>query len=306
MYFVLDRSGSMAEDDKWDTIRLAVADTMRAIGPRANFGAAVFPGPSTVDECATGVEVMGVRQGDPPSAAGQDGPAVIALLQATNTAAGGGTPTSATLKAILPGLTMLKGNTFVILATDGGPNCNNSARCSVSSCIPNIEQSPGCDVTTNCCVPPDGTPSNCLDDTATIAAVNSLKAAGIPTYVIGVPGSGPYATLLDQLATAGGTAQSTGAARYYPVDSTDQAAFLKTIKSVAAKVTATCTYQLKGSPDPSQVNVYFDEKVVPQDPVNGWKISGGTLTLVGTSCQQVLDGDVLDVRIIAGCPTVVK
>jgi hypothetical protein len=306
MYFVLDRSGSMQEDDKWDTIRLAVADVMRSIGPRANFGAAVFPGPSSVDECATGVEAMSVRQGDPPTGTSQDGPTVTALLAATNSAAGGGTPTSATLKFLLPGLTALKGKTFVVLATDGGPNCNNAASCSIATCIPNIEGAAGCDATTNCCAAPNGDPSNCLDDTATIAAVNNLKAAGIPTYVIGVPGSGPYAGLLDQLATTGGTAQATGATKYYAIDSTDQAAFLKTMKSVAAKVTATCTFTLKGTPDPSHVNVYFDEVVVPQNPVNGWTIMGGTITLVGTACQQVLDGDVLDVRIIAGCPTVVK
>jgi hypothetical protein len=52
------------------------------------------------------------------------------------------------------------------------------------------------------------------------------------------------------------------------------------------------------------VNVYLDEAVLPHDPVNGWKIDGGTVTLLGTACDRVLSGDVLDVRIITGCPTV--
>ena len=43
MYFVLDRSGSMGESDKWDRVRLTVARLMRGLGPRANFGAAIFP-----------------------------------------------------------------------------------------------------------------------------------------------------------------------------------------------------------------------------------------------------------------------
>ena len=306
MYFVLDRSGSMQEDDKWDTVRLTVADVMRDIGPRANFGAAMFPAPSSVDQCATGGEVMSTRPGDPPNGTTKDGPTTSALLTATDIAAAGGTPTSATLSALLPKLHSLTGKTFVVLATDGGPNCNDAAMCSVATCIPNIEGASGCDTATNCCAPPAGTPANCLDDTATIAAVNALSAAGIPTYVIGIPGSGPYSAVLNALATAGGTAQTTGTSKYFEVDTTDQAALLTALKTVAAKVTATCTFQLKGVPDPKEVNVYFDEKVVPQDPVNGWTISGTTVTLVGTSCQQVLAGDVLDIRIIAGCPTVVK
>ncbi len=306
MYFVLDRSGSMAESNKWTTVRLAVADVVRAIGPRANFGAAVFPAPSNVDQCASGVEVMSVRRGDPASTSGLDGPVTTALLSATAAAANGGTPTSATLNALMPKLAQLKGKLFVVLATDGGPNCNQAAVCSIAGCMPNIEGIAGCDATTNCCAPPKGTPSNCLDDQATLAAVNKLKAAGIPTYVIGIPGSAPYAALLDSLAIAGGTAQTTGSSKYYRVDSTDQTVLLTALKSVAAKVTATCTFKLQGNVDPTLVNVFFDEVVVPQDTTNGWTMTGGTITLQGTSCQKVLNGDVLDVRIIAGCPTVLK
>jgi hypothetical protein len=306
MYFVLDRSGSMADSNKWTTVRLTVADVVRSIGPRANFGAAVFPGASNVDQCASGVEVMSVRRGDPKTTDGLDGPVTTALLQATAIAATGGTPTSATLTALMPNLAALKGNLFVVLATDGGPNCNQMANCTIADCIPNIEGAAGCDSTTNCCAPPKGTPSNCLDDQATIAAVNKLKAANIPTYVIGIPGSAPYANVLDALATAGGTAQTTGTSKYYRVDTTDQTALLAALKSVAAKVTATCTFKLQGNVDPTRVNVLFDEVVVPQDATNGWTIADNTITLQGTSCQQVLNGDVLDVRIIAGCPTIVK
>jgi hypothetical protein len=306
MYFVLDRSGSMSQDDKWTTVRLSVADVVRAIGPRASFGAAIFPGNSGTDQCTSGIEVMSVRRGDPPAAKGVDGPVTTALLTSTAVLAKGGTPTSATLTSLTPKLTALKGQVFVVLATDGGPNCNTAASCTIQGCLPNIEGVPGCDAVTNCCAPPMGTPTNCLDDKATLAAVNKLKAAGIPTYVIGIPGSGPYAALLDSLAVAGGTAQTTGTSKYFRVDTTDQTALLGALKSVAAKVTATCTYKLQGNVDPTLVNVFFDEAVVPQDNVNGWTITNGTITLQGTSCQQVMNGDVLDVRIIAGCPTVVR
>ena len=52
------------------------------------------------------------------------------------------------------------------------------------------------------------------------------------------------------------------------------------------------------------MNVYLDGAVLPQDPTNGWKIEGSKVTLLGSACAKVLDGDVLNVRIIAGCPTV--
>jgi hypothetical protein len=38
--------------------------------------------------------------------------------------------------------------------------------------------------------------------------------------------------------------------------------------------------------------------------MDGWTLDGATVTLLGASCQQVLSGAVLDVRVVAGCPTV--
>jgi hypothetical protein len=158
----------------------------------------------------------------------------------------------------------------------------------------------------NCCAPPAGVFESCLDSAATTSAVAALKAAGIPVYVIGLPGtSNPiYANLLDQLAVVGGTALPTSP-KYYRVDSTNSDVLLNALKKIAAKIVATCEFKLTMPPaQANQVNVYFDEIVVPADPVNGWKIDGQTVTLLGDSCKKVLGGDVLDVRIITGCPTV--
>jgi hypothetical protein len=124
--------------------------------------------------------------------------------------------------------------------------------------------------------------------------------------VIGLPGTGTpaYANLLDQLAVAGGTSLPTSP-KYYRVDSTNSDVLLAALKKIAAQIVATCEFKLTTVPaQPNQVNVYFDEVVVPADPVNGWKIDGQTVTLLGDSCKKVLAGDVLDVRIITGCPTV--
>jgi hypothetical protein len=303
LYFVLDRSGSMSENNKWDTIRAVLADIVTKIGPRARFGAAVFPDPAS-DNCTPGVEVMSLRQGDSP--AGKPGPTRDALMQSTWIPAGGGTPTASTLSSLIPKLKGLPGKTFAILATDGGPNCNGAFTCTVDQCIPNIENTLGCPPggPPNCCTQlPDG-PYACLDTAATTSAVASMASAGVPVYVVGVPGSGPYAGVLDGLATAGGTARP-GEPRYYAVDTPDQAALAAALSKIAAKITATCTLHLDNPPpDENKVNVFFDGKPVPQAGPDGWTLSGKIVTLLGASCQKVLDGDVLDVRIVAGCPTI--
>src|SRR4051812_8982188 len=43
LYFVLDRSGSMNDLDKWQTVRKVVGQTLDSLGTRANSGAALFP-----------------------------------------------------------------------------------------------------------------------------------------------------------------------------------------------------------------------------------------------------------------------
>ena len=39
---------------------------------------------------------------------------------------------------------------------------------------------------------------------------------------------------------------------------------------------------------------------------DGWTYASQTVTLEGASCQKVLEGEVLDVRVVAGCPTIEK
>ena len=303
LYFVLDRSTSMNDGDKWMTIRTVLSQVAMRLGPRGRFGAAVYPDPATND-CAPGVEVLAPRPGDSP--AGIAGETTKALIHATNVPAIGGTPTAASLSRLTPRITSFGERTFVILATDGGPNCNGAAACGIPACIPNIESIDGCAPNggTNCCDPSLFGPLQCLDADPALAAVAALRDAGVPTYVVGVPGSGPYGGLLDRLAEAGGTARA-ASPKYYRVDSDDAAAFAQALGAVAAKITATCDLTLSPAPeDPSEVNVYLDDAVVAQDPVDGWKLDGSTVTLLGKTCDRVLAGDVLNLRVIAGCPTV--
>lgn len=313
IYFVLDRSGSMNESQKWTTVQQVIFSVIVGLGPRADFGVTVFPDPSQ-DECSAGREVIAKIGGDPYP--GQAGPTAYAFLQTLGQIdAFGGTPTAATLQQLASVLATRPGKTYVVLATDGGPNCDGSASCTAAMCTDNIEAAQGCPPggPPDCCADPSlGGALACLDSQPTIDAVSALAKAGVPVYVVGlptVPGQPEvpaYVNLLDQLAQAGGTARS-GEPQYYAVSTTDAAALRTALASIAARITGTCTLTLDTTPaEPALVNVFFDGRPVPQAGPNGWTVSGATVTILGTSCQAILSGQVLDVRVVAGCPTVTQ
>lgn len=60
-------------------------------------------------------------------------------------------------------------------------------------------------------------------------------------------------------------------------------------------------------PDKSLVNVYLDTTLVQLDPVDGWSwVDDTTVELAGEACEKLKSGDVLQVQVVAGCPTSVK
>jgi hypothetical protein len=309
LYFVLDRSGSMNEDQKWPSVITTMGNLAVDLGPRANIGAAVFPDPTSSDTCGPGLEIFPTTPGDPTP--GQVGPTSTRLLEILGAIdASGGTPTAVTLTALAGHIQALGGKTFVILATDGGPNCDATLMCGADQCQPNLEDDVDCAPGgPSCCTPDTGGNESCLDSAATIAAVGALAASGIPVYVVGVPGPGPYeepGQILDQLATAGGTARASEPL-FYQATTTDQSELQAIFDQVAAQATASCTLTLNNvPPDPTEVNVFLDEQPLPQSGANGWSLDGQTVTILGESCTEVLNGTVLDVRVVAGCPTVTR
>jgi len=308
LYFVLDRSGSMNESGKWTSVNHALFGLVTALGPRANIAAAVFPNPNSVDSCASGLEIFAPARGDSP--AGTSGIVETAFLRAIGSVPpAGGTPTAATLEALYPRLVELSGQVYVVLATDGGPNCNQAAQCDAVDCTVNIESYPGCTPggPPNCCASGSvGTALDCLDGNATVHAVSTIAAAGIPVYVMGMPGSEPYVNLLEALAQAGGTARASSPL-YYAVGTADEASLLQALSSIAAQITGSCTLTLSSiPPDPSLVNVFLDEQPLSQSGPDGWSLAGAVVTILGASCQQILSGSVIDVRVVAGCPTYIR
>lgn len=307
LWFVLDRSASMAADGKWQQLRSVVLDVVLRLGPRIRVATSLYPRAGQSDQCARGRIALEPRDGDRP--AGSRGATWHALQQVLAASdPEGGTPLSATLEVVGEAIASRNddGRHVVVLTTDGAPNCNEAAGCDASRCVPNIEGVEGCPVggPPNCCDPEIGTALNCLDDAAAHRAVQALAQRGVSTYVLGAPGSEPYQELLEALASAGGTARTTRPG-YYAVTTSDTAAFAQALSSIAATILATCSIALERAPaDPAMVNVVIDGAAIGPGAQTGWTLDGATVTLHGSACDRVLSGQALDVRVVVGCPTV--
>jgi len=319
LYFVIDRSGSMSgalpgkTRTKWRAAQSAVVSLLRAIGHRVEYGAATFPGTSS--SCDAGRQLVPFTRGDPPNpSSSRDGPVLQSFIDRLSLLEpAGGTPVAATIAELAP---VLQGSgdarTYVILVTDGAPNCNTDAACGTSACIPDIEgafiEGELCGVEFSCCDPAvvgRGAGGNCVDDEAAFAEVQALAEAGVPTYVVGMPGAEPFAQLLDRLAEAGGTARDT-TPRYFAVE--DEAELGEALLQIGAGVAIDCDLALSEVPeDASLVNVYYDGAVVAYDPENGWEWDGDSaLTLRGAACDELRSGRVANVAIVYGCNTVIE
>ncbi len=319
--FIIDHSASMGDElagsglSKYENARIALSHVLKAVGHRVNYGATVFPGLAGVTGCEPGDELMKVAPGDPPSYARESktGPRLKDLLGRLSIAnVDGGTPAAPTLTKALTTLSALSGETYVVLITDGAPNCNEELSCKSNACIPNIERLAAggitCSGSVNCCAPTNQNPQanlSCVDAQASLDAVQALSDAGISTFVVGMPGSEPYQELLNSMAELGGTARR-NTPKYYSVADTD--ALEQALIAIAASVAISCEIPLDYQPpDPDFVNVYFDGLLVEYDPEAGWEwTSDGHVAIRGTACDQLSKGDVLEVQILAGCKTVVK
>ncbi len=319
--FIIDHSASMGDAlagsglSKYENARLALAHVLKVVGHRVNYGAAIFPGLAGVTGCEPGDELMKVAPGDPPSyaRAGKTGPRLRDLLGRLSIASvDGGTPVAPTLAKMGAVLSQLQGQTYVVLITDGAPNCNAQLSCEASGCIPNIENltSAGAECTPshNCCEPSSANPRanlSCVDSAASLDAVRTLADAGIQTFVVGMPGSEPYEDLLNGMAELGGTARE-GDTGYYSVADVD--ALQQALVAIAASVAISCEIPLDYEPpDRDYVNVYFDGAVVAYDPLDGWEwTDDGRVAIRGRACEELSAGAVLEVQILAGCKTLVK
>ncbi len=322
MLLVIDKSGSMTDPlgdtDKWNALKSALGTALGHVAEQMNFGLMLFPYAAfrtiPVESCepdccalpdARAAVLVPVEPGT--RAAGEIG------YQLDATSPGGGTPTAAALDAALQYFTTgdgaaLEGEKYVLLATDGGPNCNDKLACKPDTCTTNLDgQCPE----GNCCQDPDQR-IECLDDLSVLDELGKLKDASIPTFVVGLPGTQQYASYLDQFAAADGLPSDNGDAHYYAVSESDGVTgLIDVFESITTELVRSCDVALGAAPaNPGLVNVAIDCTVVPQDSADGsgWDFDATpnptAVVLRGPVCDELQANGAKRVDVLYGCPTV--
>jgi hypothetical protein len=290
---VLDRSGSMTElgstgATRWEEMNQAVELVLTQFEAQVKFGLLMYP---TGNLCQT-----------PPAQVGPDLHHLAPILhELDNATPSGGTPTAAALRNAGQTLNdMAPADTrFIILATDGGPNCNYglAVPCTCTLSDPSF-----------CCTsyPSACTAGHfCLDETAAQGVLSDLHSnQGIGTFVIGLDGTQEYVEVLNDMAVAGGWPQQGGATDYYAA--TSQAELVAALQAIAGSVIS-CSIALQEAPEfPSLVKVYVDGGEVPRDgsQQNGWDYTDASLTqimLYGAACENLQNGEQHNVTATFAC-----
>jgi hypothetical protein len=167
---------------------------------------------------------------------------------------------------------------YLLLATDGLPNCG-----------------------------PGGTTAD--DSTNAVAAVAAAKAAGFPTFVVGI-GNTMGDTTLNNMANAGGEPQMGAATSFYSV--TDTAGLEAALNTIVGKI-ASCTIPL-GTVNGTLDNVAVSAQdpsggrvAIMEDPTNGWSFdpTKTIITLNGTACTDLQNGMYTNFQFIYACSGVI-
>jgi hypothetical protein len=325
MLLVVDKSSSMDKTDefsegRWATLGTALGVALEEARDRVAFGLEFFPFADDPEDTPATCETPGDLDVLVPIGPGSDTVPVIVDALADYDPAGG-TPTADALAHALDYFENgdgkdLKGDRYVLLATDGGPNCNDDIECDADSCTINLENETATTACGgNCCdtsVDP-ASAINCVDEDRTVARVTALADAGIKTFVVGIPGSQFFADTLDKLAEAGGQPNPDAPPSYYRVTDADGAEGLADVLTrITTGLITSCRLELTSTPaDPNYeklLNVEIDGENVPQMGEDGWSVdrdtSPPTIVLAGATCDYMEEHGAEQVRITYGCPTV--
>lgn len=313
LLFQLDVSGSMncpptdgvsascaaSASSRWSIFRTELKKALSALPDHNSAGLMHYP---------TGT---GTFSSDPTGCVPSTSDVGLGLLSATRSKIGtsldgrtpaGGTPTHDAVKTALAALSAAKaeGNKFLVLATDG-----NATFCT------------GCDISCN-------SAALATDSEAMIKEVEDAAKAGVRTFVIGVPGSSGFRTVLSRMAEAGGTKAKPGCSNTGPeychwdmTTATDFGSALKAVLAAIGGAALSCEYTLPpkdGSFDPTKVNVRLSSGSsttdLPRDASrkDGWDYSddGKSVILYGSACDQAKATSDGSVTLLFGCPTIIK
>lgn len=206
----------------------------------------------------------------------------------------GATPTGHAVKDAVERLlaTQSPADKFLLLATDGAPNCMS---------LPNPSNNPTW---------PAGDDGDPAQVQFAVAAVKAAKDAGIPVFVLGIAVSGATENdsvkrahaALNQLAEAGGRARNDATTKYYPA--TNEAALKEALAEIAA-ATVSCTLPLTEPPPANaQARVDVDGTQVTEGATDGWVFGEGKKSIIlgGELCAKLKRGELKKTIVSFGCP----
>jgi len=285
VYLVLDRSGSMIEQGstpsqtRWQEMNAAVSLVLNEYEDSIRFGVLTYPSDNLCRISGPQVPV-GLFHSS----------AIKHHLEQALPA--GGTPTAAALNNAAQSLQDLGDQAsakFIVLATDGGPNCNHSLSAKPQCVCTHAASDYCCTSFPLACY----AGHTCLDEENVLAVLKRLnEQLNIFTFVIGLDGTSEYKTLLNQMAKAGGVPRS-GEVSYIPA--ANKAELMDALQAIAVKVVS-CEISFGQTPQfPDRVLLYLDGTLVPRSTTKsqGWDYSDVAqtkATFYGSYCEALQQG----------------
>jgi len=263
---VFDRSSSMnmivpgTMNTRFTEASAALTDVLAKTNATVLWGLKLYP---------TGAMMCNINPGVEVPVGMMTGPMVTMAVTGAVPGMPTGTPTHT---AVTMGADHLKTRTttnpkYILLVTDGEPNCGGGP-------------------------------------TGSVMAIQAAATAGFHTFVVGIATAGTTADgVLNDMAMAGGEARM-GATKYYPATLRDE--LVTVLTQITGQVT-NCIFPLsKQPPSPNDVAVRVGGMRIERNMMNGWEYGMGmqSVVLYGAACELAKSGKGGEVQIIFGCPNV--
>lgn len=314
---LVDTSGSMDQPiqcgtsncpSRWTSLQTAMNGFLSQNGAVARIGLSTFPGRTDIFGIACGPTMETEIQVPLPAETVDDDATLVAQANQVNTAlqaiksggggiassqTGGGTPTNASLQFVgaLPALQGESRADFILLLTDGLPNCNKDNA--------NTGPSAACHCTQGADSACQGQLAKlgCLDKDGSVSSIQALHGKGIKTIVIGFGAettAGDAPDTLNAMAEAGGFARTcptgtTNCQKFY--QASNQAELAAALKSIIDLVGSrdVCLYALAADqrpPSESLMVVYLNgESLVPG--ADTWNLTADGVKFNGAACERI-------------------
>lgn len=279
---VFDKSGSMSDGSKYSQTSSAVSNAVTSgAGSQIHWGLIFFP---SNGDCAVGTA--------PDVPVGPDGASQIPGVLTSNSP-GGNTPAHKGIELAIQSYNLMTDDRahYILLATDGMPNCEGEPITFPTGCTTDAD----CNNPEMYCEPtgaPPPMPAGFCMPKPKDMAVNAIALAlqyGIKTYVVGMDIDSGVQDTLNRMAEAGGTPRA-GDVKYYPVS--DQSSLEEALANITMQIVS-CTFALDKQPpsDPSYIGVTVADTPVSRDPehLNGWDVDfeAKTITFYGDACATL-------------------